>query len=395
MHILIVDDEPMVRSSIARIVNALGGAYVAYEADDGEDAIAIIQEEPIDLVITDIRMPAVDGLQLADIVRRLYPHIRVVLLTGYSEFEYALSALHSGVYEYLLKPASKNSLLDLIRKVDEELQQERTQHKLGRLRENIVMEKRIQEMLYDLPVPHADKDLFPDCRSSAVFVIRANAAELPERSLRFAMKNVVEELLGKAGKAAVIVEGSHLVAVLLASAEMEPSLDYEGLSSEIADVLSRLYRIELTILHAAGGGNLADLGLLHMDCMRRLNGLEAKGSGEGTSAERDECHRLVKITRRWIEEEYAGELTLASAAQRLFVSPNYLSVLFKSQTDMTFTQHLVQVRIGKAKELLAETQLKIYEICEKVGYADQAYFSRLFKASTGKTPYEYRESVTL
>jgi len=395
MHILIVDDEPMVRSSVARIVNALGETYVAYEANDGEDAITIIQEEPIDLVITDIRMPAVDGLQLADIVHRLYPHIRVVLLTGYSEFEYALSALHSGVYEYLLKPASRNSLLDLIRKVNEELLQEKTQHKLGKLRENIVMEKRIQEMLYDLPVPHADKDLFPDCRSLAVFVIRVDAAELPERSLRFAMKNVVEELLGKAGKPAVIVEGSHLVAVLFEAAEMEPGLDHERLASEITDVLGRLYRIQLTILHAAGSGDPADLGLLYMDCIRRLNELDANGLDKRPSIERDECHRLVKITKKWIEEEYAGELTLASAAQRLFVTPNYLSVLFKSQTDMTFTQHLVHVRIGKAKELLAETQLKIYEICEKVGYADQAYFSRLFKATTGMTPYEYRESVTL
>ncbi|WP_127530179.1 response regulator [Paenibacillus kobensis] len=395
MHILIVDDEPMVRSSIARVVTALGEPYAAYEADDGEDAIAMIQKEPIDLVITDIRMPAVDGLQLAEIVRRLYPHIRVVLLSGYSEFEYALSALHSGVYEYLLKPASKDSLLNLIFKVHEELQQEKAQDLLGRLRENSVMEKRVQELLYGLPVPHADKDLFPDFHSLAVFVIRAETTELPPRSLRFAMKNVIEELLGKAGKAAVIVEDSHLVGVLFASADLGTNGYCDEVSGEISKVLAQLYRVATTIRYSAGSGGLDELGLLYVEGMRRLSGMDAYSTEADVQTEREEWHRLVKITLKWIEEEYAGELTLASAAQRLFVNPNYLSVLIKSQTDMTFTQHLVRVRIGNAKQMLAETQLKIYEICEKVGYADQAYFSRLFKASTGMTPYEYREKVTL
>jgi two-component system response regulator YesN len=392
MHILIVDDEPMVRSSIARLIAGLGEGYSVYEAEDGEDAITILAEQEISLIISDIRMPAIDGLQLADRVNRLYPNTRVVLLSGYSEFEYALSALRTGVHEYLLKPASKESIVALIRKVEEELKQEREQNKLDSSRDNAVLEKRVQELLYGLPVPYVDLELLPPHQSLAVFLLTADSDTLRTSYLRFAMKNVLEEVLRAAGQVVVTVEEGQLAAVVFGKDERLNEQACEKLSQEVSAVLSKFYKIKVNICNSEGIASAEELHLLYMECMRKLNG-EAWSGGSDLQVldQKGSLHRLVRTALKWMEEEAATDIALSAVADRLQVSPNYLSTLIKNETGLTFTQHLIRIRITRAKQLLTETQLKIYEICDQVGYTDQAYFSRLFKASIGVTPYEYRE----
>ncbi|MEX2415029.1 MAG: response regulator [Paenibacillaceae bacterium] len=393
MRILVVDDEPMVRSSIARMINSLGDTYSASEAGDGEDALVLVNEHPFDMIITDIRMPAVDGLQLADTLQHTHPHIRVVLLSGYAEFDYAISALHNGVHEYLLKPASKERLLAIITKVDEELKQERAQQQIGRIRENSVLEKRIQDLLYELPIPHVDLALFPHHQSIAVFTMTAAIETLQLPSIRFAMKNVLEDVLGQAGIAIVIVEERYVSSVLFITEEAIDQSGCEQLSQEVKRTLNRLFHIELEISCATGIESLGELSLLYIECLRKL-GVHTWTEKRTSKEPSDAQHRLIRSALAWIEEEYAEDLTLSSIANRLYINPNYLSTLFKNETGMTFTQHLTRIRIDKTKQLLQETHLKIYEICDRVGYSDQAYFSKLFKASVGTTPYEYREQTS-
>ena len=159
-------------------------------------------------------------------------------------------------------------------------------------------------------------------------------------------------------------------------------------------MLSKFYKLKVNICSSEGIASVEELHLLYMECMRKLNG-EAWGSmGDvDTQDPKGSLHRLVRSALKWMEEEAATDIALSAVAERLQVSPNYLSTLIKNETGLTFTQHLIRIRITHAKQLLTETQLKIYEICEQVGYSDQAYFSRLFKASIGVTPYEYREST--
>lgn len=87
-----------------------------------------------------------------------------------------------------------------------------------------------------------------------------------------------------------------------------------------------------------------------------------------------------------------GCLGLKRVASQVFISPCYLSVIFKKETNITFKNYLIQTRIEKAKELLEKTDLKIYDIAEKVGYNNTRYFSELFQRICGKTPSQYRAS---
>ena len=110
-HILLVDDEYYLRQSIRRIMQQMDTEFrVTAEAGNGEEALAILKEKDIQMVITDIRMPVMDGLKLSKQIHEQYPDIVVIILTGYADFEYAQTALRYGAFDYLLKPVSAEDL---------------------------------------------------------------------------------------------------------------------------------------------------------------------------------------------------------------------------------------------------------------------------------------------
>lgn len=119
-----------------------------------------------------------------------------------------------------------------------------------------------------------------------------------------------------------------------------------------------------------------------------LNGL-----WEVTSPNRKESHRsIIKKSMLYMEQEcqYAS---LQSVAQKVYMTPTYLSLLFKNNTGKTFIEHLTDIRIDKAKDMLRSTHYKNYEVAEKVGYHDSRYFSQIFKRKVGVSPSEYRELI--
>ena len=115
-RILLVDDEYYVRQSLLRRIRNLENEdfKVIGEAENGEEALDMLRKHDIQLVITDIRMPVMDGLDLTRKILEQYPHILTVILTGYADFEYARKALRYGAFDYLLKPVSEESLDNLL-----------------------------------------------------------------------------------------------------------------------------------------------------------------------------------------------------------------------------------------------------------------------------------------
>ncbi len=120
--VMIVEDEIPIRNIISRIIdwNQLGFDLV-YEADNGQVALGYLEENKVDLVITDISMPFMDGLELCRNIRRQLPSTTIIILTGYNDFEYAQTAIELGVSNYLLKPITKVSFNETLTKVKEEM----------------------------------------------------------------------------------------------------------------------------------------------------------------------------------------------------------------------------------------------------------------------------------
>ena len=110
------------------------------------------------------------------------------------------------------------------------------------------------------------------------------------------------------------------------------------------------------------------------------------------SVQKQKAANIITQVKALVEKNYARDASLETVASQVFISPCYLSVIFKKETNITFKNYLIQTRIEKAKELLEKTDLKIYDIAEKVGYNNTRYFSELFQRICGKTPSQYRAS---
>jgi two-component system response regulator YesN len=104
--------------------------------------------------------------------------------------------------------------------------------------------------------------------------------------------------------------------------------------------------------------------------------------------------KVVNNALKYMEENYAEDLSLESVAQKVFVSAGYLSTIFKQVLQKNFVDSLHEIRVQKAKERLRDCHAKIYEVALVVGYKDEKYFSQIFKKITGMTPNQYRDSAS-
>lgn len=120
-NLIIVDDEYIIREGLLHFKWERFGFSVIGSASDGKEALELMENNQVHLVITDIKMPIMGGLELCEIIQEKYPLTKVIILTGYKEFEYAQHAIRTGVAEYLLKPVELSAIEDLVKKIKQDI----------------------------------------------------------------------------------------------------------------------------------------------------------------------------------------------------------------------------------------------------------------------------------
>ena len=128
LRVFLVEDESTIRETLRDTVpwSQYGYAF-AGEAGDGEMALPLIRQAKPDVLITDIRMPFMDGLALSRLVIQEFPNIKIIIISGYDDFEYAQQAIHIGVERFLLKPITKNNLIGVLEEVRDKVEGEQVQ----------------------------------------------------------------------------------------------------------------------------------------------------------------------------------------------------------------------------------------------------------------------------
>lgn len=126
--VLVAEDEPIILNNIVKKVEkSCPGIQIAGKVQSGKDALSILRNIPVDILITDIEMPGMSGLELIRRVKSAFPQVHVIILSGYSNFEYARTALRYGVEDYLLKPVEQTVLAKLLHTLCGQIEQERIQ----------------------------------------------------------------------------------------------------------------------------------------------------------------------------------------------------------------------------------------------------------------------------
>ncbi len=400
--LLVADDEESMYTGLTTMVDWAGlrlqlvGAYRS-----GQEVLQALQQRNVDVILTDIRMPGVTGIDIAHYVWEAGLTTRVILLSGYKDFEYAQQAMQYGVRHYLTKPFLMDSLRSVVRDVLadlDDLSQRRTMY-------HHVVEK------YQSIEAFMAQQLFRDAAGGALqreaaYARRVALLELSEACVRrrcllyelcmaadCAPEDAAEPLrlaaaaLGGAECYPVGRTGKGLAAVVVENPP--PALDADAMAAALGAAVAELAPVSSVRL-MAGYTNLRELA-----SAAPLAGATAPQQRPPTGmGGDDDCrHEVISEALQLIGSGYAENLSLSRVAAQVHLNPVYLSRLFHEQTGRTFSEHLIQVRMQAAARLLESSHQPIYEVCSRVGYTDVKHFYKVFKAATGFTPSEYRERM--
>jgi two-component system response regulator YesN len=427
---LIVDDEKEIREGLSSWDwNAIHVA-LAGSCANGMEALRFIASNPVDIVITDIRMPFMTGLELMEELNRAYPFIATILLSGYSEFEYARKGIQMGAVDYLLKPVTYSDMADTIRRLTARLdEQNQIQYRMSVLKRKSqqvskALRREFLDYLFHSPLPPDDIEhhgaegellLDADCYSAAVMRMDRIGGErkLSQKEsdlFGYALDVLLTRLWDDEGCGYHLVSHESMSACLLCKGR--PGRErFEALIRQMLKYKS-LFRSTFSIAAGPVVESPAQLHLSMNAARKELPALpensafvcpplqapeaagraEPDGSHDGGGKPDKSDNSILAKARKYIQENYQRSITIKEVAGSVFVSPGYLSSLFK-QANEPFLKYLTQLRIRKAKELMEDPKLRIYDVVEMVGYSDPAYFSEIFKKMTGRSPNEYRGHI--
>lgn len=413
--ILLVDDEEEVRSAILRKIDWSGiGFGQVHDAENGQDALEKIEQYKPDVLLTDIRMPYMDGLKLCEQVRKKYPSMKLLIFSGFDDFEYAKQAIKLKVTEYILKPVNVEELSEILTRVklglDEEIRQRRD---VDRLRSNFESSiPMLQEVFLNQVIngrlgeaetaSGLDKYRInlKNARKWDVFVARAQKNDQPgsEDQRLLTLSAFLLDSLSTYYRLSVFRTGDMICGIV--------AIDDANTKTELLDLLNELCvesRRLLGFSVSAGIGHscmeLIQMERSYKSAIEALNYGEIKAPGcafyinDITWEQENSAAKAVASAKKYIAAHYTDpELSADEICRYLCVSPNYFSTIFKKETGQTYIAYLTAVRLEKAVELLEHTQEKTYAISERVGYLDQNYFSYVFKKKYGMSPTKYRKS---
>lgn len=253
-NVLIAEDERKTLEGIQKVLqSSFYEDVIIYTAENGQEALNIFKSCPVDLLISDIQMPGMTGLELIKAVKEYNSSVQSIILTGHAEFEYAKAALKLGVRDYLMKPVGKKELLIQVKRVFEDIDQNRKLEKSRRL-------------IKQFPLFFKEDDLM-------------------------------------------------------------------------------------------------------------IN------------------NETIQVAVSFINQNISTPLSLDVVADHAHVNKSYFSTLFKEVVGITYSEYLTKIRIKKAMELLIDTNLRVYEVADKVGYTSSKYFINVFRTHVKMTPSEFKNQL--
>ncbi|MDQ6423496.1 response regulator [Paenibacillus sp. LHD-117] len=388
--VMLVDDEMLVRLGVKSLIQwEEHGFQFMGDAPDGAKALELMEDGPPDILLTDIVMPNMNGLELIEKVKERYPSTLIIVLSSHNEFDYVRKAMKMGVEDYLLKTSLKPAeLLHLLIEAKGKLQRNHEkrseQQKLGEApvetpdSMNRLLESALSNEWTGNDWAERDNAL-PDHSYLLLLHVRGIREGVPHLSAAGLLKHLVEaELQGMVHAGPIQTDEREIAAMLKL-----PDGDRDKLKARIdnlANASGSLLGISLNGYTSGPVGRWSETGERLAELQGMVHAAKAK------EASRDDIKKLL----RYMDEHYAKNLSLRSAAGMVNMSEAYLSTIFKKETGTNFTDWLNMLRIEKAATLLIETDLPSYLISEQVGYENSNYFGRLFKKMKGVSPQKYR-----
>ncbi len=359
--ILAVDDRKIFLTELKRL--KLWGEKSEFKivdtASNGKEALELLCKNSYDLVLTDIRMPIVDGLQLLREIQKDKLCQCVVILSEYSEFNYARQGIVLGAFDYIVKPANEETMIELLK---------RTKIFLDNIKNK---ENKPLSDTGNLIIDNSEW-VYPTADEKQIIKHLINKEDYAIKLFRVTTENIYNVLSNDIIKADIITKKM-----------------YHNIITEVYDNfrwLNGYIDIEffetIDYINEEGSSNFIEFycgKIIYLLSFLKKFYLE-------TSDE------LIKNICEYILSNHNSELKLKVIAEKFYINNTYLSNTFATKTGIRFNDYVTMVKMARAAYLFINTQLKTYEVGYQLGYHDINYFSKLFKKYYGENPSEYRNS---
>ena len=397
--VLLVDDEASVTESLQSSISWTSlGVEKVYIAANGKQALTYFQEHTIHLMITDIKMPVMDGLELLEQVRSQYPDTHCVLLTAFSEFEYARTALRLGVENYLLKPIQIEEVTDTIENAIDNMSINR-ENKDVLFREN-VLRRWLNGSISPDELSERASMLDINIYRGAYCVIGIQKVENAVSLSSYGQKCIAQ--LEPTYECSYVWDNSGHFLIIVGGSEIEPDF-FLSIFEETAREFNIDAKLHLAVSNIAD--NSDDLHILYQEVCNLLNQSDAftqsfirKCSDSILTADAlipeidyQSLSPIIKKAIDYIHKGYSDGVSIKEFCANHTMTTAYIGYLFKKETNVFFNNYLNNYRIAKAIEMLSNTSYKVSDIAAKTGFSSTSYFISSFRKITGVSPQKYRE----
>lgn len=336
MHVLIIDDEPVIRRGIVKMAEMYQPAFSRIQtAENGVEALERIRACEPDLVLVDVRMPKMDGLELCRIIHEDFPQIKTVVISGYSDFEYAQKSMNYGVRHYMLKPVTTADVHDMLNQL----------------------------------IKEPSRGYMPPSR----YIEWIDQMEQQIWALQ------MEELGSLIDR-----WRDYCLSVQLSLAGLKELLD-DCYALLVKRFQARNYSPSITQAYLQADSVKEAVDTFNKGLIQMAKGLQAVRSGSFKDP--------MEEAKSYIDSRLSEDITLDQVAAMVGLTPTYFSSLFKKVTQETFVQYRINKRMMKAKEMLAIPYVRIVDVATDVGYDDYPHFTKTFKKIVGVSPSEYRAGL--
>lgn len=399
-QILIVDDEPHVVDTIRGILEQEPEVDLEiHTAFRGQQALKLCQQYPISLLITDIRMPDMSGLELARQVRQLTPDCNVILLTAYSDFTYAYEGIQLHASDYILKTEDKQIIRSRIFKILETMEQElRHRSWLESARESNPISDRLCKKLL-MPQRSSQQEEaftllgFRETGFPLLLMTAKTPSNIPIQA-DILQKSLMRCLPGRIAHLCASTISENVCSLVL-------SLDPKGYAITGTWLMVTMERIQ-ALYTATTQAECAILYSYPIDNLDQLSG-KYQIAARYLEAERfDACVKVISdvkkesplvtihFVKRYVKEHLNQDLSLSQISVVTGYNPTYLSRLFKEQTGETLNRYISRKRMEYIARLMQDPQISMQQIMDAAGFATRSYFNQFVKKETGLTPKQYR-----
>lgn len=399
-QILIVDDEPHVVDAIRGILEQEPEVDLEiHTAFRGQQALKLCQQYPISLLITDIRMPDMSGLELVRQVRQLTPDCNVILLTAYSDFTYAYEGIQLHASDYILKTEDKQIIRSRIFKILGTMEQElRHRSWLESARESNPISDRLCKKLL-MPQRSSQQEEaftllgFRETGFPLLLIAAKTPSHIPIQA-DILQKSLMRCLSGRITHLCASTISENVCSLVL-------SLDPKGHAITGTWLMVTMERIQ-ALYTATTQAECAILYSYPIDNLDQLSG-KYQIAARYLEAERfDACVKVISdvkkesplvtihFVKRYVKEHLNQDLSLSQISVVTGYNPTYLSRLFKEQTGETLNRYISRKRMEYIARLMRDPQISMQQIMDAAGFATRSYFNQFVKKETGLTPKQYR-----